>query len=197
MTRPPGSAHGAREWNDLRGPKVGRYVTTHINAVDLSQPNGYSPAGTMNAATRRRQLAAIDAENKQLLWRMQARAAPPTATTQPYHRRRRARTPPRSLELSGIASSTHPPTLPSLPHSPASHPLALHPSTPHLSLSAPHPLGPNPNLNPNPTQTLRPSYSLSAIEADYARRNELLESRKRGQGLRLSDHYAAQAAMPI
>jgi|TARA_B110001469_G_C9369031_1_gene192543 hypothetical protein len=38
---------------------------------------------------------------------------------------------------------------------------------------------------------------MSAIEADYARRNELLESRKRGQGMRLCEHYAAQVAMPI
>ena len=78
MTRPPGSAHGAAAWNVLRGPKVGRYVTTHIPPVDLSLPNGYSPAGTMNTLARRRQLAAIDAENKQLLWRMQARASPRT-----------------------------------------------------------------------------------------------------------------------
>ena len=115
MTRPPGSAHGTREWNNLRGHKVGRYVTPHIPTVDPSYPKGYSPTAKMNLA-RRRQLAAIDQENKQLLWRM---------------------------------------------------------------------------------QTLRPSYSLSAIEADYERRNQLLESRKRGQGLRLCDHYAAQAALPV
>ena len=139
MTRPPGSAHGAREWNDLRGPKVGRYVTTHINAVDLSQPNGYSPAGTMNAATRRRQLAAIDAENKQLLWRMQARAAPhtphPTTTSHSHrHRRhRRRRAPPLgSLELSGIASST-PPSPPSQPPQPPTRSPST-PPPPHLPL---------------------------------------------------------------
>ena len=70
MTRPPGSAHGQREWNNLRGHKVGRYVTPHIPAIDPSHPKGYSPTAKMNLA-RRRQLAAIDAENKQLLWRMQ------------------------------------------------------------------------------------------------------------------------------
>ena len=44
---------------------------------------------------------------------------------------------------------------------------------------------PNPYPNPEPNQ------------ADYERRNQLLESRKRGQGLRLCDHYAAQAALPV
>ena len=39
-----------------------RFVKNTIDAVDPSQPSGYSPAGTLNATARRRQLAAIDAD---------------------------------------------------------------------------------------------------------------------------------------
>jgi len=71
MRRPPGSAHGAREWNTRKGVAM-RFVSTRIDSLDPSQPNGYSPAGTMNSSLRLRQLAEIDAENRSLLARMQA-----------------------------------------------------------------------------------------------------------------------------
>ena len=69
MRRPPGSAHGAREYYANRLTPT-RFLTTKIDAIDPSQPNGYSPAGTLNASVRKKQLAAIDAENKKLLRRM-------------------------------------------------------------------------------------------------------------------------------
>lgn len=121
MRRPPGSAHGACEWNNLRGASVGRFDTACIAAAGRSQPNGRSPAGkpngqsptgTLNATARKRQLAAIDAENKQLLWRM---------------------------------------------------------------------------------HTLRPTYSLSAIDEDYARRNARLESLRRGRPVPLCSACAVPA----
>ena len=71
MRRPPGSAHGAREWNSRKQVPM-RFISTRIDSLDPSQPNGYSPAGTLNSAMRRRQLAEIDAENRSLLARMQA-----------------------------------------------------------------------------------------------------------------------------